>query len=156
RARGVGTVAIAGVATSAMVAATCYDAADRDYHVAVLRDGCGDADPAMHEFFMHAVFPSRGVEVTSRAAWPGATRRSPEGCQPRPTLGLSATRAPLPAWGWGHASRGIAVPVAWFVTGPPPRDGHSASRCVSTTFRGEIRGASSGMVVDDAGQQPDE
>ncbi|UJW32176.1 cysteine hydrolase [Saccharothrix sp. AJ9571] len=71
RARGVGTVAIAGVATSAMVAATCYDAADRDYRVTVLRDGCADGDPAMHDFFMDAVFPSRGFEVVSCADWPG-------------------------------------------------------------------------------------
>ncbi|KZB79309.1 cysteine hydrolase family protein [Amycolatopsis regifaucium] len=69
RAGGVDTVAIAGVATSAMVAATCYDAADRGYHVTVLRDGCADGDPAMHDFFMDAVFPSRGFEVVSSAEW---------------------------------------------------------------------------------------
>jgi nicotinamidase-related amidase len=69
RARGVGALAVAGVATSAMVAATCYDAADRDYQVTVLRDGCADGDPAMHDFFMDAVFPSRGFEVVSCADW---------------------------------------------------------------------------------------
>lgn len=72
RSRGVETLVIAGVATSAMVAATCYDAADRDYHVTVLRDGCGDADPAVHDFFMDTVFPSRGTEVVSCAGWSGA------------------------------------------------------------------------------------
>lgn len=72
RSRGVDTLVIAGVATSAMVAATCYDAADRDYHVTVLRDGCGDADPAVHDFFMDTVFPSRGIEVVSCAGWSGA------------------------------------------------------------------------------------
>ncbi|ONI81431.1 isochorismatase [Actinosynnema sp. ALI-1.44] len=69
RARGIGSLAIAGVATSAMVAATCYDASDRGYHVTVLRDGCADSDPAIHDFFMDAVFPSRGFEVTTCAAW---------------------------------------------------------------------------------------
>jgi nicotinamidase-related amidase len=69
RAHGVGTLAIAGVATSAMVAATCYDAADRDYQVTVLRDGCADGDAAMHDFFMDAVFPSRGFDVVSCNAW---------------------------------------------------------------------------------------
>ncbi|MGV9323761.1 cysteine hydrolase family protein [Streptosporangium sandarakinum] len=69
RASGVDTLAIAGVATSAMVAATCYDAADRGYRVTVLRDGCADGDPAMHDFFMDSVFPSRGVEVVSCAGW---------------------------------------------------------------------------------------
>ncbi|MYS87457.1 isochorismatase family protein [Streptomyces sp. SID5474] len=71
RARGVETLAIAGVATSAMVAATCYDAADRGYQVTVLRDGCADGDAAMHDFFMDAVFPSRGFEVMSCAGWHG-------------------------------------------------------------------------------------
>ncbi|MER6812777.1 isochorismatase family cysteine hydrolase [Spirillospora sp. NPDC000708] len=70
RAGGVDTVAVAGVATSAMVAATCYDAADRGYRVTVLRDGCADGDAAMHDFFMDAVFPSRGFEVVTCAGWP--------------------------------------------------------------------------------------
>ncbi|MER6581075.1 isochorismatase family cysteine hydrolase [Nonomuraea sp. NPDC001023] len=65
RARGVTTVLVAGVATSAMVAATCYDAADRGYQVTVLSDGCGDGDPALHDFFVDAVFPSRGFDVVS-------------------------------------------------------------------------------------------
>ncbi|MFI9011601.1 cysteine hydrolase family protein [Actinosynnema sp. NPDC053489] len=69
RARGVGAIAVAGVATSAMVAATCYDAADRGYRVTVLRDGCADADPAVHDFFVDRVFPGRGFEVVSCADW---------------------------------------------------------------------------------------
>ncbi|MEV6909772.1 isochorismatase family cysteine hydrolase [Amycolatopsis sp. NPDC051071] len=69
RAAGVDTVVIAGVATSAMVAATCYDAADRGYRVTVLRDGCADGDPEMHDFFVGTVFPSRGFEVVSCADW---------------------------------------------------------------------------------------
>ncbi|QFZ19696.1 cysteine hydrolase family protein [Saccharothrix syringae] len=69
RARGVGTLAVAGVATSAMVAATCYDAADRGYRVTVLRDGCADGDPAVHDFFVDTVFPSRGFEVVTCADW---------------------------------------------------------------------------------------
>jgi nicotinamidase-related amidase len=69
RARAIDAVAIAGVATSAMVAATFYDAADRGYRVAVLRDGCADSDPDVHDFFMNKVFPSRGAEVVSCADW---------------------------------------------------------------------------------------
>lgn len=70
RARGVDAVAVAGVATSAMVAATCYDAADRGYRVTVLGDACADGDPDVHEFFRDKVFPSRGFEVVSCAEWP--------------------------------------------------------------------------------------
>ncbi|GAA1335747.1 cysteine hydrolase family protein [Saccharothrix algeriensis] len=69
RARGVDHLAVAGVATSAMVAATCYDAADRGYRVTVLRDGCADGDQAVHDFFMDAVFPGRGFEVVPCADW---------------------------------------------------------------------------------------
>ncbi|MEU1202327.1 isochorismatase family cysteine hydrolase [Streptomyces sp. NPDC005813] len=69
RAAGVDSLAIAGVATSAMVAATCYDAADRGYQVTVLRDGCADGDSAMHSFFMDVVFPSRGFEVLPCEGW---------------------------------------------------------------------------------------
>ncbi|MFG1819312.1 cysteine hydrolase family protein [Kribbella sp. NPDC049174] len=71
RAAGVNSLAIAGVATSAMVAATCYDAADRGYQVTVLRDACADGDQAMHDFFMDAVFPSRGFEVVTCTGWKG-------------------------------------------------------------------------------------
>ncbi|WP_322746605.1 cysteine hydrolase family protein [Saccharothrix syringae] len=70
RARDVGAIAGAGVATSAMVAATCYDAADRGYRVTVLRDGCADGDPAVHDFFVDTVFPGRGFEVVPCADWP--------------------------------------------------------------------------------------
>lgn len=69
RARGVDRIAVAGVATSAMVAATCYDAADRGYRISVLRDGCADSDPAVHDFFMDKVFPSRAADVVSCAEW---------------------------------------------------------------------------------------
>lgn len=74
RARGVTHLAVAGVATSAMVAATCYDAADRGYRVTVLRDGCADEDSAMNDFFLERVFPSRGFDVVSCARWPAASR----------------------------------------------------------------------------------
>lgn len=69
RARGVDTIAVAGVATSAMVAATCYDAADRGYAVTVLRDGCADADAEVHAMFMRKIFPSRGHDVVTCAEW---------------------------------------------------------------------------------------
>jgi nicotinamidase-related amidase len=69
RVRAVDTIAVSGVATSAMVAATYYDAADRGYRVTVLRDGCADSDPTVHDFFVNKVFPSRGAEVVSCADW---------------------------------------------------------------------------------------
>ena len=70
RVHGVDHVAVAGVATSAMVAATCYDAADRGYRVTVLRDGCADADASVHDMFMAKIFPGRGHDVIACADWP--------------------------------------------------------------------------------------
>ncbi len=69
RAHAVDSIAVAGVATGAMVAATCYDAADRGYRVTVLRDGCADGDTAIHDFFIDRVFASRGHDVISCAEW---------------------------------------------------------------------------------------
>jgi nicotinamidase-related amidase len=70
RARGVTSLALTGVATSAMVAATLYDAADRGYQLTVLRDGCADHDPAVHELLVHRVFRGRGAQILTCAEWP--------------------------------------------------------------------------------------
>ncbi|MGN6104716.1 MAG: cysteine hydrolase family protein [Kofleriaceae bacterium] len=70
RARGVDSLALTGVATSAMVAATLYDASDRGYALTVLRDGCADPDPAVHEVLVDTVFRNRGAEILTCAAWP--------------------------------------------------------------------------------------
>lgn len=70
RAQGVEHLAVAGVATSAMVAATCYDAADRGYRLTVLRDGCADPDPIVHDLFMDKVFAGLGHDVVPCAQWP--------------------------------------------------------------------------------------
>jgi nicotinamidase-related amidase len=69
RARGIDEIVLTGVATSAMVAATAYDAADRDYRVTVLHDGCADADAELHRVFVESVFPARGMRVGTCAAW---------------------------------------------------------------------------------------
>lgn len=63
RSSGVESVVVAGVATSAMVAATVYEAADRDYGVFVARDVCADPVEAVHDFFIGTIFPGRGVEI---------------------------------------------------------------------------------------------
>lgn len=67
RSSGVERVAIAGVATSAMVAATVYAASDLDYGVTVVRDVCADPEPDVHAFFVDRVFPERGATVVSAA-----------------------------------------------------------------------------------------
>jgi nicotinamidase-related amidase len=68
RARGLGHLVLAGIATSGVVLSTLRQAADLDYQLTVLADGCLDADPEVHRVLTTKVFP-RQAEVTSTAAW---------------------------------------------------------------------------------------
>lgn len=60
------TLVLLGVATGGVVLSTVRYAADRDYRLVVVRDGCGDADPQIHEVLMDKVFP-RQTQVVSAA-----------------------------------------------------------------------------------------
>ena len=68
RARGVDHLVLAGIATSGVVLSTLRQAADLDYRLTVLADGCLDRDPEVHQVLLHKVFP-RQAEVTSIADW---------------------------------------------------------------------------------------
>src|SRR5215470_5787042 len=68
RARGIDHVVLAGIATSGVVLSTLRQAADLDYRLTVLGDGCLDADPGVHQVLLGKVFP-RQAEVTSVAEW---------------------------------------------------------------------------------------
>jgi nicotinamidase-related amidase len=65
RSSSVDTLVVAGAATSAMVAATVYDAADRDFRVRVASDVCADPVEAVHDFLIGTLFPARGVEIVT-------------------------------------------------------------------------------------------
>ncbi|MFD1546463.1 cysteine hydrolase [Nonomuraea guangzhouensis] len=69
RAQGIDSIVLTGVATGAMVAATLYDAADRDYRLTVLSDACADGEPDVHDFLINRVFPARGAEVLTADEW---------------------------------------------------------------------------------------
>ena len=69
RARRIDSLVLTGVATSAMIAATLFDALDHDYRLTVLSDACADAEPDVHDFFMERVFPIRGAQVMTSQAW---------------------------------------------------------------------------------------
>ncbi|GAB3894242.1 cysteine hydrolase [Microbispora bryophytorum] len=68
-ARRIDSIVLTGVATGAMVAATLYDAADRDYHVTVLSDACADGKSDVHDFLINRVFPARGADVLTGHEW---------------------------------------------------------------------------------------
>src|SRR5689334_19701374 len=55
-------------AASSTVAIPVRYAADLDYRLTVLADGCLDADPEVHQALLHKVFP-RQAEVTTIADW---------------------------------------------------------------------------------------
>jgi nicotinamidase-related amidase len=60
RTAGLDTLLIAGGATDIGVAATAYQARDRDFNVVILRDACRASRPELDEYFMEHVFPRLG------------------------------------------------------------------------------------------------
>lgn len=70
RSLGVTHLVLSGIATSGVVLSTLREAADRDYELTVLSDGCADADEEVHRVLTEKVFP-RQAEVLSVAEWTG-------------------------------------------------------------------------------------
>jgi nicotinamidase-related amidase len=68
RAGGTDSLVLAGIATSGVVLSTLRQAADLDYRIAVLADGCLDADPEVHRVLTEKVFP-RQADVVTVADW---------------------------------------------------------------------------------------
>ncbi|MYZ06228.1 isochorismatase family protein [Streptomyces sp. SID2999] len=68
RGGGIGHLVLTGLATSGVVLSTLRQAADLDYRLTVLADGCGDADPEVHRVLTEKVFP-RQAEVISVDDW---------------------------------------------------------------------------------------
>lgn len=62
------TLVLAGVRTSGVVLSTVRQAADLDYELVVLADGCADADQEVHDLLMTRVFPSQALVMTV-GAW---------------------------------------------------------------------------------------
>ena len=67
---------MAGIATSGVVLSTLRQAADLDYQLTVLADGCLDADPDVHQILLGTVFP-RQAEVTTIADWAAGLHVAP-------------------------------------------------------------------------------
>ncbi|HEY1624335.1 MAG TPA: isochorismatase family cysteine hydrolase [Streptosporangiaceae bacterium] len=68
--RGLGTdsLVLTGIATSGVVLSTTRQAADLDYRLTILADGCLDSDPEVHQVLTGKVFP-RQADVTTIAEW---------------------------------------------------------------------------------------
>jgi nicotinamidase-related amidase len=68
RAQGVSQLVLTGIATSGVVLSTLRQAADMDYGLTVLRDGCADADPEVHRVLLDKVF-ARQADVLTADEW---------------------------------------------------------------------------------------
>ena len=64
RAGNVDTLVLTGISTSGVVLSTLRQAADWDYRLVVLADGCLDGDPEVHRVLMEKVFPRQAVVLT--------------------------------------------------------------------------------------------
>jgi nicotinamidase-related amidase len=70
RAGGIEQLVLTGIATSGVVLSTLRQAADLDFGLTVLSDGCLDADPEVHRVLTEKVFPQQ-AEVMTVAEWAG-------------------------------------------------------------------------------------
>ncbi|MFF7329846.1 isochorismatase family protein [Streptomyces sp. NPDC008150] len=59
---------LAGLSTSGVVLSTLRQAADLDFRLTVLSDGCGDTDAEVHRVLTEKVFP-RQADVTTVDEW---------------------------------------------------------------------------------------
>jgi nicotinamidase-related amidase len=64
----VSQLVLTGIATSGVVLSTLRQAADMDYWLTVLRDGCADADPEVHRVLLDKVF-ARQADVLTADEW---------------------------------------------------------------------------------------
>jgi nicotinamidase-related amidase len=62
------SLVLTGIATSGVVLSTLRQAADLDFDLSVLRDGCADGDPEVHRVLLDKVFP-RQAAVLHAAEW---------------------------------------------------------------------------------------
>jgi nicotinamidase-related amidase len=68
RALSIQHIILAGIATSGVVLSTLREAADKDYKITVLSDGCADGDEEVHRVLTTKVFP-RQADVFTIEEW---------------------------------------------------------------------------------------
>ena len=64
RARAIDSLVLTGVATSGAVLSTLREAADLDFDLTVLSDGCADPDDEVHRVLIEKIFPSQAQVMT--------------------------------------------------------------------------------------------
>jgi nicotinamidase-related amidase len=66
RAHNIEPLILMGHATSGVILSTVRLAADLDYHLIVVEDGCADRDPDVHTLLMEKVFPRQASVVSAK------------------------------------------------------------------------------------------
>jgi len=101
------TLVLAGIATSGVVLSTLRQAADLDYRLVVLADGCLDADAEVHRVLTEKVFP-RQADVRTVAEWAeglAAPAKGPARAEPAPV--------PVVPVGWVRSARADLTDDHW-------------------------------------------
>jgi nicotinamidase-related amidase len=65
RAHDIDTLVLLGHATSGVILSTVRYAADADYRLVVVEDGCADRDAEIHTFLMQRLFPRQATVVSA-------------------------------------------------------------------------------------------
>ena len=68
RAQAIDTLILTGISTGGVVLSTVREAADKDYRIVVLADGCFDPDPEVHAVLTEKIFP-RQADVLTADEW---------------------------------------------------------------------------------------
>lgn len=64
RAKSIDTLILLGIATSGVVLSTVRHAADADYRLLVVSDGCADRDAEVHRVLLEKVFPRQATVLS--------------------------------------------------------------------------------------------
>lgn len=67
RARGIDTLVLFGIATSGVVLSTVRQAADADYRLIVLADGCADREAEVHRCLIDKILPRQATVVLAES-----------------------------------------------------------------------------------------
>jgi nicotinamidase-related amidase len=75
RAHDIDTLVLLGHATSGVILSTVRYAADADYRLVVVEDGCADRDAEVHTVLMQRLFPRQATVVSAEAVIQALSRR---------------------------------------------------------------------------------
>jgi len=67
RAHDIDLLVVLGHATSGVILSTVRYAADADYRLVVVEDGCADRDAEVHTMLMQRIFPRQAMVVSAEA-----------------------------------------------------------------------------------------